>query len=157
MGFKQHPDAVQRMASARELVQILVDADDLYPAHRREFIRLALWAVTEAEGGKWNTRFRSRASLEPKASLQHDHVYERAKMTDALIADPHRLHEILDMAIGCVVTKEEHTRLTEVSRKNPGLVGWARYSVTGVEIIDMLRGQIVNFSELEHLEEPSIR
>ena len=129
------------MASARRLVKLLVGADDLYPAHRKESIKLALWYVTEAEAGKLNTRFRSRASREPGAVLRHDHVYERAKMAERLIAHPDELDRILDLAVGCVVTKEEHARLTAVSRQHPDLDGWRRYRAAGIEVVDMLRGE----------------
>jgi hypothetical protein len=105
MTFKRHRDADRRIESARKLVKILLDATDLYPSHREEFIRLALWKVTEAEGTKYNTRYRSLASQHPGAEIQHEHVYERGKMKDALIAEPGRVDEILDLAVGCVVTK----------------------------------------------------
>jgi hypothetical protein len=49
VSFKRRHDADLRIASARRLVQILLESTDLYPAHRREFLKLALWKVTEAE------------------------------------------------------------------------------------------------------------
>jgi hypothetical protein len=110
--FKRHKHADERIASARKLVRLLVEAEGLYPAHRKEFIKLALWLVTEAEAGKLNTRFCSRASCEPGATVQHDHVYERAKMADRLIAHPNELDSILDFAVGCVVT-EGRARATD--------------------------------------------
>lgn len=137
MSFKHHHDADLRIASARRLVHILLESTDLYPAHRREFLKLALWKVTEAESGKHNTRFRSRASCEPGAITQHEHVFERAKMVNALIAEPHRFREILDDAVACTVTKDEHARLTALSRTEPELEGWARYAAANIEIVDM--------------------
>ncbi len=141
MIYRQRPDADVRMASARKLVKMLLDADDLYPAHRKEFVRLALWKVTEAEGGKYNTRYRSKASCQPGGNLQHDHVWERAKMADELIANPKQMHEILDKAIGCVVTKDEHKLLTEVSVSEPDLQGWERYCAACIVVLDGVTGK----------------
>jgi hypothetical protein len=138
MSYKRLKDAEARMKSARKLVRLLVEADDLYPPQRREVIGLALWWVTEAESGKYNTRYRSRASLEPGADLRHNHVYERAKMTDQLLAHPDQIDSLLDRAVGCVVTKAEHDKLTAVSRAQPQLEGWDRYRAAGIEVIDML-------------------
>jgi hypothetical protein len=122
-------------------VRLLVEAEGLYPAHRKEFVKLALWMVTTAEAGKFNTRYRSRASREPGATIQHNHVDERAKMADRLIAHPDELDSILDLAVGCVVTKEEHARLTQVSRQQPELDGWDRYVAAGIEVVDMVSGE----------------
>jgi hypothetical protein len=141
MPYSRHKDADRRMASARKLVRVILDADDLYPPHRREFIKLALWKVTEAEAGKYTTRYRSRGSLEPGAILQHDHVFERAKLASALIAEPDRLDELLDKAVACTVTKDEHQRLTSVSRHMPHLDGWARYRAAGISVIDESTGE----------------
>jgi hypothetical protein len=143
--FRQHKDAAARLASAKKLVQILLDADDLYPSHRREFIRLALWKVSEAEGGKYRTRYRSLKSRRKGAHLQHDHVVERAKLADELISHPERAVEILDTVVGCVVTEGEHRRLTEVSRRQPGLSGWARYAAAGIVVIDTKTGDHLSF------------
>ena len=141
MTYQRRPDADLRMASARKLIKMLLDADDLYPAHRKEFVRLALWKVTEADGGKYNTRYRSRASCQPGMKLQHDHVYERGKMADELIANPEQMDKILDKAVGCVVTKDEHKRLTKLSVSEPYLQGWERYCVAGIEVIDGATGK----------------
>ena len=141
MTYQRRPDADLRMASARKLVKMLLDADDLYPVHRKEFVRLALWKVTEAEGGKRRPRYRSRASCQSEMKLQHDHVYERAKMADDLIANPERMDEILDKAIGCLVTMEEHERLAKAGKNRPALQGWERYCAAGIEVIDGATGK----------------
>jgi hypothetical protein len=148
MTFRRHHDADDRVASARKLVKILLDADDLYPAHRKEFIRLALWKVTEAEpASKYSTRYRSLGALQStNAKLQHEHVYERGKMADALLASPERLDELLSMAVGCVVTAEEHEQLTRVSKQHPHLDGWNRYAQAGITVIDMTTGRPIELT-----------
>jgi hypothetical protein len=41
-------------------------------------------------------------------------------LTEALLADPERVDEIIRSAIGCVVTKDEHDRLGSVSASASG-------------------------------------
>jgi hypothetical protein len=151
MAFQRHQDADRRIQSARYLIRILLEAEELYPTHRKEFIKLALWKVTEAEGGKYNLRYQSRGALhQGGATIQHDHVYERAKMADALIADPERMDEILSLAVGCAVTREEHQRLTEIGKQFPNVEGWERYKRAGVTVIDTLTGAELRYeSELQ--------
>lgn len=100
--------------------------------------------MTEAEAPKYKVRFRSAGSFRRGAKLQHDHVYERAEMADALIANPLHADKILDLAIGCVVTKDEHSRLAAISRLDPGLNGWERYRETGIVVLDTFTGSELN-------------
>jgi hypothetical protein len=50
--------------------------------------------------------------------------------------EPSRARELLQSAIGCVVTTDEHHKLTELSRKQPHLKGWERYKAANITIID---------------------
>jgi hypothetical protein len=85
--FKRRPDAEKVKHSAITLAKTLLqDIPGLLPEHRRECLRIALWKITQAEtgrAGKHRTRFRSMASLSSEA-LRHDHVFQQAKMLDAL-------------------------------------------------------------------------
>ena len=111
--------------------------EDLYPAHRREFLSIAVWKVTEADG-KWNTRYRSVASLSggPGAKVTHEHVVPRKLLVAAMIARPHRVEEILTTgAVACVVQRDQHSLL------NSGRFGWYRYLDAGIEVIDMATGE----------------
>jgi hypothetical protein len=104
--------------------------------HKRDIINGMLWKITEA-GGKYRTRFRSRASLDdPSAKPIHEHVFTRKHLTDEIMANPSRAREVLASAIGCVVTAEEHRRLAEAERKDPALRGWDRYKAAGIEVVD---------------------
>src|SRR4051794_1618255 len=96
--YQPYPDVDQIVESARALVKLLLLPDDrILMRHRKHAIKLALWRVTEDGADKYTTRFRSLQSLEPGVTLRHDHVYERAKMADSLIAEPNRADEILDL------------------------------------------------------------
>jgi hypothetical protein len=100
--------------------------------HKRDIISGMLWKITEARG-KYTTRHRSRAAMEFGAKVQHEHVFTRKDLTDLIIAEPDRAREILRDAIGCVVTVDEHRRLSRVDR---AIRGWDRYAAAGIEVVD---------------------
>jgi hypothetical protein len=143
--FKRRPDAEEIKDSAAILAKTLLqDIPGLLPEHRRECMRIALWKITEAEAGrtgKHRTRFRSMASLSGEA-LRHDHVFQQAKMLDALMeAKPEGVDAILRNAVGCTVTKEEHYLLDRYKH----LDGWERYKQAGIVVIDMETGKPFGF------------
>lgn len=135
--FVPRADAESRRARAIRAMRALLAAD-LRPDHLRELLSVCLWKLTESESGKYRTRFRSVAALDsPRETLAHDHVYERAKLVAELIAWPERIEEIAARAVGCIVTRDEHARLTALSRARPELLGWARYAAAGLEVVDV--------------------
>jgi hypothetical protein len=145
MTYRRHPEAEARRRSAVALIKLLLSgSQELLPAHRHEFLKLALWKITEAETAKYQTRFRSEASLS-SSMLQHDHVFQRALMVEALLAAPaEKVDEILSAAIGCTITREEHRRLNHFKH----LDGWERYSESGIVVIDMETGKPADLSQL---------
>ncbi len=77
-----------------------------------------------------------------KAKLRHEHVFQRSKMiADLEQAAPHEVDKILESAIGCTVTVEEHTRLSEIDKE----YGWERYRKAGIVVIDTQTGEPVRF------------
>jgi hypothetical protein len=50
---------------------------------------------------------------------------------------PENCERILENAVACVVTEEEHRALTKVGRENPTLKGWDRYRKAGITVYDM--------------------
>ena len=139
MSYKSHPDASKRIQSAKDAIKALLQLD-LYPAHKRELLSVCLWKLTEAESfHKHNLRYQTPAArAAPPQEKQHEHVFERKKMVIALIAEPARFEEILSDAVGCTITKEEHKRLTELSRVRPELDGWERYQEAGITVLDLV-------------------
>lgn len=105
---------------------------DILERHKRDIISGMLWKITEARG-KYKTRYRSIRSKENGAKLQHEHVFTRSDITDRIMAEPERAREILRDAIACVVTVDEHRKLTSV---DPSLRGWDRYTAAGVDVED---------------------
>ncbi|WP_433926608.1 hypothetical protein AB3662_27210 [Sorangium cellulosum] len=114
---------------------------------------MALWKLTEAEGdNKYRTRYRTAAALTSTA-LQHDHVIQQASLLDALCAFPESADELLSCAVACTVTVPEHEELTEYSRLNPHIDGWARYEELGLTVIDTCTGDAVNLRYLAKIHE----
>lgn len=131
--------AQSKVASARELVNVALRDTKMLPAHRKHLLKLAQWWVTEADG-KWKTRFRSvrviqlaEANPNSNEAINHEHVYGRAEPAERMLHDPSQVGAILELCIGCVVTVEEHRRLSAVR----GLQGWDRYRTAGVGVHDM--------------------
>lgn len=113
--YRPRPDREKRLTSSVKAAEALVGLD-LYPQHKRELLSICVWKATELDG-KWNTRFCSRGALEadPDTKLNHEHVVERAKLVDRMLAGV-TVDKVLKSAVACVVTVAEHKRLTERSR-----------------------------------------
>jgi hypothetical protein len=139
MTYRIHPDAERRIESAIRAAEAILRVD-LYPAHKRELLSVCIWKATEAAPmSKYQTRFRSRASLGVSDSqLAHDHVKQRKRLIDEMLAHPERTAQILETAIACVVTREEHDRLTRISNEQPSIDGWDRYKTAAIDVVDLL-------------------
>src|ERR1043166_9507914 len=122
--------------SAIRTVEAILDTDVL-PCHKRDVINGMIWKITEA-GGKYLTRYHSRAAWNaPRTTKrERDHVIPRKALIDAIMREPERARELLATAIACTVTKEEHARLTRVSREQPHLQGWQRYAAADILVVD---------------------
>jgi len=142
---KEHADRSFRIKSAVTAIKALVGLD-LYPAHKRELIDICIWKITEADG-KLKTRYRSIGSLEsgPETKLQHEHVVEKQKLVAALLEGKESVEAIVERAVGCVVTKDEHVLLTAASRLEPTLDGWERYKKAGIRVFDLAKGKEVEY------------
>ena len=143
--YRKHRDADARRSSARRAIAALLPLE-LYPAHKRELLSICLWKLSEAEGlSKYRTRLCSQRALKAKpALLAHEHVYERKKLVAQLMADPSSLDQVLARAIGCTVTRQEHARLSAISRERPDLEGWERYRAAGVRVVDTATGELLD-------------
>lgn len=139
--WQPHIDSERRKASAVRLAELVLAAgDDVTLAHRKEFLSIAIWKYTEADG-KYDTRYRSAASIgEPVSTLHHEHVFTRKALVAQLLEEPERCSEIMATAVGCVILREEHKKLAVAERANPELTGWGRYSRAGVRVIDLATG-----------------
>ena len=135
-----HKERDSRINSAVTAIKALVRLD-LIQKHKKDLIDSCIWKITEADG-KHNTRYRSYKSRSAtKKQLRdehvHEHVFERKKLVEEILNNPNDIDKITKKAIACLVTKSEHEKLSEVSRKNPKLVGWKRYDKASIKIYDL--------------------
>lgn len=147
MTFRRHRDADERKRSAIHAAKAILELD-LYPSHKRQLLRVALWKLTEAEGDhKYRTRYRTQKALD-STDLQHDHVVQQAILLNALCAHPESADALLECAVACTVTVPEHESLTEHSRLNQGVDGWKRYEDLGLIVVDTEKGCVADLAEL---------
>lgn len=137
MVYKRHKAAGKRRESVARLVKILLSSREpaILTTHLRELLTVLLWKLTEADTAKYRTRYQSTEALKnPDSKLHHEHVYQRAKMIDALLkGQPHEVDGILDLAVGCTITRPEAGRLSRFEED----YGWERYRKAGIEIMDI--------------------
>jgi hypothetical protein len=134
-----------RLRSAVSLARFALTAPELTDTHRRRLLREACWYVTEG-GGKYKTRFRTAGVLGLEADgedrqfwkrLRHEHVVTRKLLVTRMLngEDP---AGVLGDAVACIVTIEEHDRLTQFDNTHGG---WDRYMAAGVDVVDMATGE----------------
>jgi len=139
--YTKHRDHAERIRSAYLAIKAILDLD-LYKQHKRDLLDICIWKITEVDG-KDKTRYRSLEALNEKNSrnLQHEHVFEKSFLIDMLLDNKDDYEHILEKAVACMVTKEEHERLTRISREYKGkidLQGWARYKMAKIRVYDLL-------------------
>jgi hypothetical protein len=135
------PRAIAIVKSAKLLAKMVLKNEEMLPAHRRKVLSSVQWMISKVDG-KYSTRYRSEivveiARSEPtsKTKINHEHVFTRKYIIQQLLANPQSSDQLLDQVIACVVTKDEHDRLSTISTD---LVGWGRYTQAGITVIDML-------------------
>ena len=133
-----------RKESALRAVHHLLDLEGVELVHKKELLSIGLWKWTEAEGfaphPKYHIRLRSLGSidLDNVAKVNHEHVWTRSWIVGELLKRERwsleELREFLKRyAVACIVTIEEHARLSQ-SRAT----GWQRYADAAVPVWDML-------------------
>jgi hypothetical protein len=126
----------ERRLSAIRIAEFFAEEPGIAPEHRREFLSFAVWKYTEADYGKWGSRFRSAGVLGSEiVSIEHEHVVPRKRIVDEILATPGETRTILSKAEGCLVTADEHKRLNQLPDT---VVGWDRYREAHVVVHDML-------------------
>lgn len=129
-------NAEERRLSAIRIAEFAAKAHGIAPEYRRALLNFAVWGYTEAEYGKWGCRFRSAGVLDPEVlSIQHEHVVRRKHIVDEILEAPGETRTILSKAEACLVTTEEHKRLSQLPDE---VVGWDRYTQANVVVHDML-------------------
>jgi hypothetical protein len=134
--FRPLANAAELRASAIEIARLLLEDQKIAPLHKRELLGIAIWKMTEAEGGKWGCRYRSTGVVARKlSSIQHEHVVSRKFLVTQLLERPDDCEAIMRQAMACLVTVAEHVRLSHVPEE---VEGWQRYEAADVEVLDMI-------------------
>lgn len=134
--FSPSPKAEAKTKSAIAIAKAVIHLDIL-EQHKKKMLTEVQWLISEAHG-KYTTKYRSLGSiLDGNEALQHEHVFPRKKLSMRILEDPSNVQKYLDEVIGCVVTKDEHDKLSSAEKQNPELDGWARYRAAGIEVYDM--------------------
>lgn len=135
--FLRSPKSNEIIISAKELANLVLQNATLLEKHRKSILSQVQWFISEADG-KHKTRYRSKRVVElatnnPRSTekINHEHVFTRKEITVQLLKEPHKVDELLDMVLGCIVTKAEHDRM------NAKFSGWERYKNAGIEVLDM--------------------
>ena len=143
MAFQLHPGYQERKTSAIVLIKLLLEnrKPEILSEHFRELLTVLLWKLTEAEShNKYSTRYQTEGAMACRATskLRHEHVYQRKQMIARLLnAKPEEVDGILENAVGCTVTIDEHARLAEWDDE----YGWDRYRKAGLVVIDTATGE----------------
>ncbi len=114
-------------------------------AIKRRMLNHAIWEVAYATGD-FKGRYRTQGVLgEVGIKIQRDHVFQKKDIVEQLLTGQVTVEQAVTNAIHCVVTEEEHRRLSDYSKLNPNIDGWSRYSDIGVVVYDMQTGQVFEY------------
>jgi hypothetical protein len=131
--FRPRADLSQRLT---DIVTVLaaIRPLEIHPATKREMLDRALWLVAELSGD-FAPRHRSDGVLRTLGvKIQRDHVFPRSNLIADILNGQEPLQQIVERAVCCLVTEDEHRRL---SLAPPEAVGWDRYRIAEVEVRDM--------------------
>ncbi|MEI6318119.1 MAG: hypothetical protein WCS09_06360 [Pseudomonadota bacterium] len=107
----------------------------LHTQTKKIMLNRVVWLVVELTGNFY-CRYRSAGVLrEVGIRVQRDHVFPRKLLVHELLQPTPDFASVLERALCCVVTHDEHTQLSRVPRE---IVGWERYEQAGVVVHDML-------------------
>lgn len=129
-----------RLADVKKVLASILQLD-IHVQMKKRMVGYVIWEIAEYLNGNFKGRYRSKGALIPGVPIQRDHVNQKARIIERLLANADQVDTILSDLVHCVVTKEEHERLTAYSKLNPELDGWDRYRVAEVEVMDMLTGK----------------
>ena len=145
--FIPKAEADARRRSIAQLMRVVIGISDpeILDEQKLQVLDTLLWKYTEADG-KHNTPFRSTGVLEnPDAEVQPEHVFTRSHLKHLLLTSrPEDVDRILQDAVGCLVTVEEHDKLSVHDGK---AIGWQRYDLAEVNWTD-LRTEVAHTKDL---------
>lgn len=126
------PSELRPQLQAIENLIITIRDSTLTMSSKKRMLNHALWEVSHARGN-YAPQFRSvsvvRSAVGTK--IERDHVYKRKKLVQEILQQDEPLSSILSRVIHCVVTEEEHGRLTRLPEN---IDGWERYASAEVDV-----------------------
>ncbi|MFA6528359.1 MAG: hypothetical protein WCT46_02355 [Candidatus Gracilibacteria bacterium] len=132
--WSENNNAQKIRKSAVELA-ISICASGGMEKHKKELLSCLIWKTTEASG-KYNTRYVSKGVFNGGFPVEHEHVFTRKTLVEKMLRNPEDIRLVIDEAVACLVTKEEHGSLSKSNRD-----GWERYEDIGIKIYDRLKGK----------------
>ncbi len=145
---KSYDERLAFAVGAMEAIYQLNGPFDLKRELREKLFRSVAWILSECDG-KYTTRYRSTLALQaPNGAVQHEHVFP---ITQLYFLSRHglSLKDALSLCSACVVTKDEHTRLSACDRLPDKPLGWKRYVAAGIQVMDMLENRLLTPEEME--------
>jgi len=150
---KKKPTPEEIILSTTEIIRYIREMSGgniILEKHRRGLIDKMIWYRTEAKG-KYKTTYQSERAIEKKKELKkagennskniakylrHDHVHMREVLINELLDKNNDLDLILAKAIGCTITKEEHSALPHKKCD-----GWPRYEKARIRVFNTDTGK----------------
>jgi hypothetical protein len=151
--YKSSPERDEKLRFCVAVLEKILEIPGS-PELKEELFRSIVWLVSEIDG-KYTTRFRSRAALEaPAGSVQHEHVVPMRKLWEIVVQKCMGPAQLLPLVAACVVTRDEHRKLTAYDRSSDGQFGWMRYSQCQIPVVDMLEKHDVTMDEFKQMNAP---
>ncbi len=143
--FQEVQNKSNLVMSVINAIQAILTADCV-ETHKKDLLDICIWKWTEIDG-KWNTRYRSEGAMKKEnwKMVQHEHVFQRRNLIQFLLKNENEIEPIMDNAIGCLVTKEEHELLTKISKGHKDIDGWERYRKAGIVVFDLKEKKLMQY------------
>jgi hypothetical protein len=143
--YQETQNKSELVASVINAVQAILAADCI-EAHKKDLLDICIWKWTEIDG-KWNTRYRSEGAMKKEnwKVVQHEHVFQRKNLIQLLLKNVSEIKTIMENAIGCLVTKDEHELLTRISKAHTDIDGWERYKNAGIPVYDLKENKLIQY------------
>jgi hypothetical protein len=140
--YRERVDLQLRLGSLKNVIEFLRGCD-LPEDSKKRMLNHAIWEITKALGD-FTPEFRSRGVIEGSvgAKIEREHVYKRKRIVADILCKQESLESVLSRVIHCVVTKEEHDKLSSVPVTEDG---WSRYKLAGVEVFRCRDGKVSRY------------
>jgi hypothetical protein len=108
----------------------------------RRILKQAIWEVAYATGNtqsRFLGQYRSESVIQNIGlKIERDHVHQMANLIEELLCADCDVQSIVLKSECCIITREEHLRLTSLPRS---IDGWERYRHAEIVVMDMKTGQ----------------